>query len=170
MKVETCKDCPYFVTFVDNTLGRCIIDNKIAFSANIVHNCYKTDFDNYNITQLIFGLFTYYNSQAFLNRSSFNVVTVQQPQATYENVTNVVRELVKNNTIKVPTQLILIGFIDDYGVAHKRTTYLTDVEFYGICDTMKQDRVLRFNRFASDEEERGETDGLTYHSTGEIPE
>lgn len=169
MKVETCKDCPYFITFVDNTLGRCIIDNKIAFSASIPHHCYKTDFDNYNITQLIFGLFTYYNGQAFLNRSSFNVVTVQQPHATYENVYNIIRELIKANTNKIPTQLILIGFIDDYGVAHKRTIYLTDIEFYSICDTMKEDRVLRFNRFTSDEEERGETDGLTYPSTGEIP-
>ena len=170
MKVETCKDCPYFITFVDNTLGRCIINNKIAFSVNIVHHCYKTDFDNYNITQLIFGLFAYYKGQAFLNRGSFNVVTVQQPHATYENVYNIVRELIKTNTNKISTQLILIGFIDDYGVAHKRTTYLTDIEFYGICDAMKQDRILRFNRFTSDEEERREIDGLNHSSTGEIPE
>lgn len=170
MKVEICKDCPYFITFVDNTLGRCIIDNKIAFSGNVINCCYKTDFDNYNITQLIFGLFTYYNGQAFLNRGSFNVVTVQQPNATYENVYNVVRELIKTNTNKIPTQLILIGFIDDYGVAHKRTTYLTDIEFYGICDTMKEDRILRFNRFANDKEERRDSDGLNYFSTGEIPE
>lgn len=169
MKVETCKECPYFITFVDNTLGRCIIDNKIAFSANIVHNCYKTDFNNYNITQLIFGLFTYYNGQAFLNRGSFNVVTVQQPNATYENVTNVVKEFIKANTNKIPTQLLLIGFIDDYGVAHKRTTYLTDVEFYCICDAMKQDRILRFNRFASVEEEARENDGMNHFPTGEIP-
>lgn len=170
MKVNSCKDCPYFITFVDNTLGRCIIDNKIAFSASIPHHCYKTDFDNYNITQLIFGLFTYYNSQAFLNRGSFNVVTVQQSNATYENVYNIVRELIKTNINKVPTQLILIGFIDDYGVAHKRTTYLTDVEFYSICDAMKEDRVLRFNRFANGEEERKDIDGLNHSSTGEIPE
>lgn len=169
MKVNSCKDCPYFITFVDNTLGRCIIDNKIEFSASIPHHCYKTDFDNYNITQLIFGLFTYYNNQAFLNRSSFNVVTVQQSHATYENVYNVVKELIKTNTNKIPTQLILIGFIDDYGVAHKRTTYLTDIEFYGICDTMKQYRVLRFNRFANGEEERREINGLNHFPTGEIP-
>lgn len=169
MKVNSCKDCPYFITFVDNTLGRCIIDNKIAFSAGIPHHCYKTDFDNYNITQLIFGLFTYYNGQAFLNRGSFNVVTVQQPNATYENIINIVKELIKTNTNKIPTQLILIGFIDDYGVAHKRTIYLTNIEFYSICDTMKEDRILRFNRFASDEEEIRDSDGLIYPSTGEIP-
>lgn len=170
MKVDTCKDCPYFITFVDNTLGRCIIDNKISFSSSIANCYYKTDFNNYNITQLIFGLFTYYNGQAFLNRGSFNVVTVQQPHATYENVYNVVRELIKANINKIPTQLILIGFIDDYGVAHKRTTYLTDIEFYGICDAMKEDRILRFNRFASDEEERREIDGINHFPTGEIPE
>lgn len=168
MKVITCADCPYCVLIKDINVGRCIINNTLVFTDTKVNCYYFNDYTKYKITQIVFGFYTYYGTQVFLDRGGFLVSMFNNVNNTYDNIRNIINNIIQKDTMKVNRQLILIGFVDTYGVGHKRTELLNDAEFVSIFDTLKQNRMLRVCRYITNIDDEVRDEGQYNSSTGEI--
>jgi len=142
MENKTCAKCPYYNN-IGLDIGRCIVDNEFTFKVyrpTSSDECYITDKDK-DITQYILGNIKLINPNYALLDNNF-IVSPNNLNRLIENI-NILEE--EN---KIINNKIIIAIIDSNGIVYKRTRFIPDVEFIAMCDSMKNQGIIRFNRYA----------------------
>ena len=142
MENKTCAECPYYKS-IGPDIGRCIVNNDYTFKVyrpTSSDECYITDKDK-NITQYILGNIRLINPNYALLDNNF-IISQNNITKLTDNINILEKE---NNNIN---NKIIISIIDDNGIVYKRTRFIPDVEFISMCDSMKNQGVIRFNRYA----------------------